>query len=353
MYESMTYDVILQRMLDRVSDKVDKREGSVIYDALAPAAVELQLMYIELDVILSETFGDTASREYLIRRAKERGLEPDEATYAVLQGEFTPSTLNIPIGSRFSLNDLNYAVTAKESDGIYQLTCETVGTTGNQYFGTLIPIDYIDGLETAELTEVLVPGEDEEGTEDLRTRYFASFDTQSFSGNKADYLEKTNAISGVGATKITPVWNGGGTVKLTILDANFNKASSILIQNVQNTIDPSQDGEGNGLAPVGHVVTVDTVEEVSINVYTQITYDTGYNFSSLQSQIIQVISEYLLELRKDWANQTELIVRIAQIESRLLSITGILDITGTKINEVAANLTCSQYQIPVMGGVTT
>ena len=69
MYEHITFDVILERMMDRVPNNIDKREGSIIYDALAPAAVELAQMYIELDVILNETFADTASREYLIRRA--------------------------------------------------------------------------------------------------------------------------------------------------------------------------------------------------------------------------------------------------------------------------------------------
>ena len=38
MYEKMTYESILQKMLNMVSDDVDKREGSIIYDALAPAA---------------------------------------------------------------------------------------------------------------------------------------------------------------------------------------------------------------------------------------------------------------------------------------------------------------------------
>ena len=49
MYESMTYEVILQRMLERVREKypdLDTREGSVIYDALAPAAVEAYQMLI-------------------------------------------------------------------------------------------------------------------------------------------------------------------------------------------------------------------------------------------------------------------------------------------------------------------
>ena len=78
MYEAITYEDILQRMLDRVPNTMDKREGSIIYDALAPAAAELQLMYIELDVILTETFADSASREYLILRSAERGIHPND-----------------------------------------------------------------------------------------------------------------------------------------------------------------------------------------------------------------------------------------------------------------------------------
>ncbi len=351
MYESVTYEVILQRMLDRVSGKMDKREAAIIFDALSPAAVELQLMYIEFDIILQETFGDTASREYLIRRAKERGIIPYPATYAFLKGQFTPSTLDISIGSRFNVDELNYEVKTKISDGIYKLECETVGVVGNKYFGDLIPIDYIDGLETAQLTELLIPGEDEEDTEDLRDRYFASFDTKPYGGNQKDYVEKTNAIAGVGSTKVTPLWDGGGTVKLTILNSNFDKASSTLIETVQSEIDPTQTGEGLGIAPIGHIVTVDTVEEIIISITATITFDDGYSFSTLNTQIVQAVSNYLLELRKDWATQGTLIVRIAQIETRLLAITGILDISGTKINGTTNNLTLTKYQVPVIGGV--
>ncbi len=63
----MTYEVILQRMLDRVPDTMNKREGSIIYDALAPAAVELALAYIQFDMMLNESFADTAFMEYLIK----------------------------------------------------------------------------------------------------------------------------------------------------------------------------------------------------------------------------------------------------------------------------------------------
>lgn len=350
MYENVTYELIMNRMLDRVSEQVDKREGSVIWDALAPAAVELELMYIEFELILQETFGDTASREYLIRRAKERGITPYPATYALLKGEFN---IDVPIGSRFSLNELNYSVVEQIGTGVFKMECEALGVQGNKYFGDLIPIEYIDGLQTAKLTELLIPGEDEEDTESLRTRYFESFDTKPFGGNQKDYIQKTNSIAGVGSTKVTPIWDGGGTVKLTILNSEFDKASFELVNTVQQEIDPTKDGHGVGIAPIGHIVTVNTAEEIAVNITSNIIFDEGYSFTGQKQNIIDAISAYLLELRKEWANQTNLVVRIAQIETRILAIKGIIDISGTKINGAASNLTLTKYQIPVMGGVST
>ena len=352
MYENITFEQILQRMLDRVPDTMDKREGSIIYDALSPAAVELQLMYIEFDVILTETFGDTASRDYLIRRAAERGVTPYPASFASLKAESTPEDLDIPIGSRFSLNDLNYVITSKIQDGEYTVQCETEGAVGNKYFGSLIPINYIDGLETIEITELLIPGEDEEDTESIRSRYFETFDTKPFGGNQKDYIQKTNAISGVGATKVTPIWNGGGTVLLTILNSEFNKASSTLIQTVQNEIDPTQDGFGVGIAPIGHIVTVNTADEVTINIKTNITFQEGYNFNGLKTEITDAMNAYLLEIRKQWANEENSVVRISQIETRILNITGVVDVSGTTINGASSNLVLGTYEIPVLGVIS-
>lgn len=351
-YEHITYESIMEQMLDRVPDTLDKRESSIIFNALAPAAIELQLMYFELDIILNETFGDTASRDYLIRRVAERGITPYPATFATVKGEFTPTNLIVPVGTRFSLGDVDYIVTSKISDGTYELTSESVGSTGNESSGTLIPIDYLEGLQTATVTELLVPGEDEEDTESIRQRYFQTFDTKPFGGNKKDYIQKTNAIPGVGSTKVTPVWDGGGTVKLTILNSDYNRASNTLITNVQKEIDPSKLADGLGIAPIGHVVTVDTAKDKTVNVSLTLTFDDGYSFATLENTIESVLGNYLLELRKDWANQPYTIVRTAQIDTRILAIDGIIDIESTRINGAATNLQLDAYEIPILGVVS-
>lgn len=397
MYD-VTYNEILERMLSRVSDKFDKREGSVIFDTHSPTALELERLYVELNTLIAEAYGDSASREFLIRRCKERGITPYEATYAVLKGEFTPTNIDVT-GQRFNIGSMNFIVTEKIADGEYQVQCETPGIVGNQQMGTMIPIDYIEGLETAELTEILIPGEDEEETEDLRTRYFDSFNERAFGGNVRDYLEKTNAIPGVGSTKVTRVWNNdlrpaeiipsaavqawyntikptlsgepakwletvygaalnkklttGGAVLLTILNSDFGAATETLVHTVKQTIDPDENaGEGYGIAPIGHIVQVKSADVVNVVVKTNIIFDVNYGWTNLQSSINDVISNYLLELRKSWADNPYLVIRISQIETRLLDIKGIVDVGNTKINGVSDNLTLGKFEVPVFGGAS-
>lgn len=398
MYENVSYENILERMLGSVPDKLDKREGSVIWDTHSPTAIELQILYLELDAILREAYGDTASREFLIRRCRERGIVPYEATRAVLKGEFAPADIDVT-GQRFNIGSINFIVTEKIADGEYQVQCETPGTAGNRQLGAMIPIDYIEGLEAAELTEILIPGEDEEETEALRARYFDSFNEKAFGGNAQDYLDKVNAIPGVGSTRVTRVWNGdirpaemipsavvkawyedtvgtleaeaaswlsavytaasekklttGGTVLLTILNSDFDAASDTLVQTVQQTMDPAENaGEGCGAAPIGHIVQVESAKAAAITVKTNITFDTGYGWTNLQSAIEDAVSGYLLELRKLWAVSPYLTVRVSQLETRLLGIKGIVDIGGTRINGAAENLSLGKYEIPVFGGVS-
>lgn len=398
MYEEVTAEGILNRMLGRVSDKLDKREGSVIADSLSPAAMEIMALYIELERVLREGFGDSASREFLVLRCRERGISPYPAEKAQAKGVFEPKSVDV-LGKRFSAGEVNFAAVEKLADGVYRMVCETVGREGNRFLGEMIPIDYVEGLERAELAEILIPGEDEEDTEDLRKRYFASFDEKAFGGNVQDYIEKTNALSGVGSVKVKRAWNDdlkpsdmipsdavekwyssakeslsgepeqwletvftaardkklatGGTVLLTVLNSDFGTASDTLIRAVQSAVDPDEyAGEGYGFAPIGHIVKVRSAEGVSVSVSTEITFDEGYNWDNLKDAVEGAVSDYLLELRKAWAEDPYLIVRVSQIDTRILGIKGVVDVGNTMINGTSDNLVLGEYQVPVLESVS-
>ncbi len=309
MFEEYTFENILMRMLNRVSDQVDKREGSVIYDALAPAAVELQLMYIEMENMLKQCFADTADRTWLMLRAGERGLEPYGASAAVLRGVFEPEDAAVE-GKRFNLDSLNYVVGEKLEDGGRAVYCESAGTEGNYHFGSMTPLEYIDGLKSAYLTQLLSAGADEEDTEDFRRRYLESLNTQAFGGNIADYRQKIKELNenedilelgGIGQVRVycADEWNGGGTVKTVITTRANAPASDGLIAAVQEYLDPIS-GKGMGIAPVGHIVTAATAEAEEISVSLKIRTAQGYDAAILKPYIAEKIEEYFQELNDSW-----------------------------------------------------
>lgn len=345
--DEMTFDYIMNRMLESVPDTVDKREGSIIYDALSPAAAELVKCYMELDVVMDETFVDTASLQYLMLRCKERGVAIQGETAAVIEGVFTPSSVELTAGLRFNCDEVNYTITEKISAGHYKLEAETLGTVGNKYTGLLLPIQTVNGLDTAQIAAVLIPAEDGDTTDTLREKYYASIDGEAFGGNVADYREKVNAITGVGGVKVYPVWNGGGTVKLTIIASDFTAPSTELISKVQTAIDPEQNhGEGLGLAPIGHTVTVTGAKYADLTITANVTFAAGWNWENGKSQLVSAANAYLDELCKAWADSETTVVRISQIETHLLTADCVVDVDGTTVNGDTKNIELAADEIP-------
>jgi uncharacterized phage protein gp47/JayE len=140
----MTYEELLQAMLDRVPSNVDKREGSIIYDALAPCAYFLAQQNFQLENYLDLVFPDTAVGEYLDRAVAAFGVTRKPASAAVRK-LITKGA--VPIGSRWGLNSLVYTVTGELTYGTeYEAECETPGDIGNQYSGSVQPISNITGV---------------------------------------------------------------------------------------------------------------------------------------------------------------------------------------------------------------
>lgn len=376
--EQYTFEYLMERALARVPDTIDKREGSIIYDALAPACYELSEYYMALRRILQDTYVATASGQYLDLRVAEQGISRFQATYAVKKGEFTDTSDNpamIPIGSRFStISDhmpINYIVTEVYKDefgepvpGTYLLRCEELGSKGNSYSGNLIPIDNIPNLKTAILTDLIVPAQDVEDDEDLRIRYFAKVNEKAFGGNVAQYKSEIKNIDGVGDVQIYPVWNGGGTVKCSVIDSNYNKLSPEFVNIIQNIIDPENsngdNGLGLGIAPIGHKVTITTPTEKVINVEADVVLTSGFTLAQIKPLIENAINEYLLELRKQWGiedelNNYSLAVYLSRISAAILSVTGVANVTNVKLNDDTQDIVLTQnsslQELPILGEV--
>ncbi|SDF30303.1 baseplate J/gp47 family protein [Eubacterium pyruvativorans] len=361
-----TFEFILNRMLENVPDEdegglpIDKREGSVIYNALAPVAIELTNLYDYLRILENDCFADTAGLEALTRIAMERGVAYRDATKAILKIKAAPTTVNL-IGCRFMIadTDLAFDVNAKVEGtaDLWLAECETSGSAGNVTEGDLVLDEVgeesvVDDLESVSISGIQTMAYDAEDVESFRTRYFESIKASRFGGNIADYKEFCLAQTDVGGVKVTPHWNGGGTVKVVFIDRSYAKPTAEMVNALQTAIDPVENsGLGYGMAPVGHRVTVEAAEEVAINVTAKITYLRGYDFDRVKTDLQNQIGIYLLSLRENW-EAGDIIVRKSGIENALLSVDGIADCSISSLNGGTDNIVLSLNQIPVFGVIT-
>lgn len=364
-FSQYTYAFLRQQMLSQVPDTFDKRDSAPLPTAISPAAYVLAGFYLTLNQVQQQAFVQTASGQSLDYLGVLAGLTRYPASPAVRLGVFNTA---VPMGARFSTvngeNSINFSVTAAESEANqYQLTAETPGTVGNEYTGPILPITNVPGLTSAQITDILVPGDDEETDDAFRQRIISALNNRPFGGNIADYQQNIMAIDGVGAVQVYPTWNGGGTVKCSILGADYMPASSELVQNVQTAIDPPTSGQGMGLAPIGAQVTIVAPTELTVNVSATLTLAPGYSIEQVQPLVEASIETYLLSVRQAWGNQmgsttAEYVadVYLSRVTAAIVGTTGVVNATNVQLNGSTADLilmeTGTTQQVPVMGTVT-
>lgn len=370
-FQNKDYDYFLRKMLDAVPDNIDKREGSIIYDALAPAALVMGQQSLDMANVIKETYIKTASGEFLDYRAIEHGTSrypatQTEAKAKVLNDKKEPLD-NVQIGDKFaSIGDspIFYAVTKVNDDLTVELTAEVKGSSANSYIGQILPVTPNDLLSWAEITEITAPARDVESDDHLRARLLSSQSWIAYGGNVADYLDMTSKIDEVGAAQIYPTWNGGGTVKVVILNNDLMPASASLVQKVKNTLDPEdKQAEGYGLAPIDHAVTVTAPEELIVNVDISVKLDDTKVTRYVKDSITKAVEGYFQSLRKDWADINQKLGRGYQetiyrskILSQVMLTEGVVNAKLPSLNGKDADIdlvfTNSKSQLPVVGTVT-
>lgn len=368
--EAQNYDYWLNLMLDNVPNDIDKREGSIIYDAVAPAAMVSAQQSLSLANIIRETYIKTAQGEFLDYRAVEHGTNRYAATFTEVKARFNDddgSPVNVEVGDRFASiaeSPIFYTVIKANDDGTAEMQAEESGTIANSYLGQVLPVTPNDNLAWAEIIEITIPARDEENDDHLRARLLNSNSWVAYGGNVADYLDMTSKIHDVGATQVYPTWDGPGTVKLVILNNDLMPASSTLVKKVKEEIDPEESTtQGYGLAPIDHRVTVTAPETFTVDIAMNVTIVDSVNIDSIRANIKTSLEEFFKSLRRDWStvNPTvgrgySLIVYRSKILSRVMMLEGVANATMPRLNGKDEDLqlvfTNTTSQLPVLGEVT-
>lgn len=342
----MTYEEILNDMLSRVPSDIDKREGSIIYNALAPAALKLAEAYFAIKNNLDLAFLDTTEGDYLTRKCSEYGVERKQAVNAIRKGSFYNSSnvlMDIPIESRFRINDIALIAVEKMSPGIYKLKVEQPGAIGNVYEGNMIPINNIEGLGSAILGEIVVFGEDVESDDKLRLRTKNSISNPSSDGNKNQYIEWASEFLGIGRCKVFSLWNGTNTVKVSITNSLNQVASPQLISDFQNYLDPEITGLGNGKAPIGSKVTVTTGTKKLININADVILNQGY---TQPEGAAEVVIKYLSSITYLKNN-----ISYIGLAAEFLTLPSIAEVRNLTINGGTNDIALLDEEIPTLNSL--
>lgn len=350
LFEDKTQNNIMVDLIETVDSDINTDEGTLINHSFRGAAAEFEQAYIGLGIIDQNGYAETADREHLKLRAKEMGITPLVATKAVWKAEFN---IDIPINVRFAAGELTYICTEQVASRTYCLMCEQTGIRGNRKQGELNPIEYINGYDTGELTELVSPARDEEETETFRARYLSIVGAaQAFGGNRAQYKKIMYEIDGVGACKICRVTKEIKRIQIYFLNNLYQTPKQTLIADVQEIVDPiGKQGEGEGKAAIFHIVDIYPCASKIVNIAANITIDTGYVWEELLSEIQTKIEGYFIELAKGWENEEFITVRILKVNAAIANVEGIVDVQNTTLNNVEENLLLSQNEIPIKGEI--
>ena len=71
----------------------------------------------------------------------------------------------------------------------------------------------------------------------------------------------------------------------------------------------------------------------------------------MQTTSKKTIEEYFQELNETWGNEINLVVRISRIESRILDLEGVLDVSDTALNGTQSNIEIGADNIVKKGEV--
>lgn len=352
------FDDAVARMRNWLESPLSKIEGTFSMFNIRAVAKESAQLQNEMEIIENNYSLDTATGEYLDVKAGDYGVYRRAASYATgevtitgTDGTFVPggTVLVAPeYGVQFVTQEARYLTGGSAT---VPATCTITGPSGNVPAGAISQLaQEVAGVASVTNASDFSGGTDREDDDNLRMRTYFKIRYPATSGNVYHYQQWATDIAGVGKVKVFPLWNGAGTVKVSILDGNGEAATPELIKSVQDYIDPEPHATGAGMAPVGALVTVTTASEVVIHVAAAVSLGaTSSSIGDIQTAFRAALDEYFRSVAYDGETVT---ISAARVGNILFDTQGVIDYTDLTINTGTASIPIGEEEIPVVGMIT-
>lgn len=344
-YSTRTASDILTDMLDTVDASMDKREGSVVHDMLAPVAIESEMLGYELDGILELGFIATSEGDFLTSRCAELGVDRKLGEYARGQVTFAgKENTFIDAGTVVaSLGEVEFATVSEiiiDASGVAstEVIALDVGIAGNVGVGEISVFDVgLEGVTSVTNELATNGGVDEESDDLLKERYYAKVRSPITSGNVFHYQSLATEVVGVGSASVTPLHAGPGTVKVVIANERGGAISPEALTACKEHIEDN--------AIIGADVTVVGVTEVSVAIGVKVVLASGQDLEQIKSDITDAIKAYFESA------STERVVRVAQVGNAIIDVDGVIDYSDLTLNKATANIALNDESVAVVGAL--
>lgn len=353
MFEKYTEDYLLgQARQMGQSLGVDTRQGSIYMDACMGHILRVAKFYEDLRMAFQMFSDETCTGEVLEEKAAQRQIYRKQASPSFYEGIFQGVEASAMVGDRF-LADGHYFTLVSYDNGYY-LQAEKPGSETNdiQPGQILIPMKNTTGLITASLGALYLAGNDQENDASLRQRYLDAIAFSAENGNKQQYKSWCEEFEGIGRAVITPLGKGEYTVTALLIGSDGRPPSNILVERIQEEIDPGSQGLGEGKAPIGcHFYALAAKEQkLDISFYAQIA--VGYTSESALEEAKKRLDAYLKEVALHTPDEEEMLVQYVKIIAILADIAAIKDFTGLNINGNEGNVKIEAGYVGVLGEVS-
>ena len=353
-FRNQTSGVVRRRILSQIASDLDISEGSMVWNILSPQVEEFAVLWYLLDELVNLGFLQTATGDYVFARGEERGVFRKEAAAASGTVEFTGlagSTVlvgtvvsNTVVGGSsedlvlFTVDE-SATIAAGETTVEVSVTAADAGAAGNLPAGAVDQIQSaVTGVSSVTNAAAITGGADVESVEEFRTRALDFVRAARGSGTVDDYRIWAREVAGVGRVTVQAVWDGAGTVRILVTDAQGDPAPEALLTEVRDYVAER--------SPIGATVTVaaPVTEEVTVGV--TVTAASGHTVSGLSPEIGRALAVFFdsLGVGDD--------VVLTQVGAAVAGVEGVADYSSLSLAGAAANKVIAADRLATLGEVT-
>ena len=145
---------------------------------------------------------------------------------------------------------------------------------------------------TSFICEAADGGADAESDTSLYARIVYRRLHPSTSGNESHYIEWALSCEGIGAVKVTRLWNGPGTVRVLVTGYDYLPVDDDLVAECAAYIETQR--------PAGAGVTVCSAGAMGIDVTATVTTTGAVTAAQVQEKFEEALKEYLAEVTEEY-----------------------------------------------------